>query len=153
MAADYVGALAAVKTKLLTTTPLPLDVTAIGFVNEADPVKFDSDGTPWPWLEFEVVSLSSALLGFGVQGNSVVVYDGIIKCYVYTKTGTGIDAGIAVAVALGEIFKNQDFYTNVTPGCFVRTDFPSITEGNTTSDDGLWFGVTVSIPFQYWHRG
>lgn len=152
MAADYAGAIAAIKTRLLAAT-LPLDITAIGFVNETDPVRADSDGIPWPWAEFEVVSLGSDQLGFGVDGNNVIVYDGAIKAYVYTKVGTGTDAGLAVAIALGNIFKNVDFYTGVTDGCFVRTDFPSITDGNTASDDGLWFGVTVSIPFQYWHRG
>ncbi len=146
--ADYVGALAAIKARVTgnwTTTPL-------AFSNENMPDPKDTDGNPVPWVFFEIVSSGSDVVGSGVPGNQVIRYQGLIKCHVFVPTDTGIEVGFTHSVALGDIFKNQVFY-NDTDGHYVRTLFPRIDEGTANSDDGLWYSVTATIPFEYWHRG
>jgi hypothetical protein len=82
----------------------------------------------------------------------------MIKAHVFAPVNTGIDDCYAKAVAIGEIFRNQVFYDSVTAGCFVRSGYtldgqPRIDQGDASSDDGQWFAVTATIPFEYWHRG
>ena len=62
------------------------------------------------------------------------------------------------AIAFGEIFRAAKFYDTVTDGCYVRSGYdlqnqPRIDEGDLTSDDGQWFGVTSTVPFEYGLRG
>lgn len=146
---DYAAAVAAIKTRAAsnwTTTPL-------GFLNEADPAKEDSQGEPTPWVLCEIVSSGSTVVGTGTPGNQTIVYDGLIKFYVFIPAGTaGTGIGFTHAVALGDLFKNKLFY-NDTPGFYVRTGFPYVEDGDAGSEDGNWFGVTATIPFEYWHRG
>lgn len=163
MAADYAGAIAAIKQRFVDnwlTGGQP--ITPYGFVNEKSPVKLDqSTGDPVVWVLFEIVSNGSVILGKGTPGNHVAVYDGLIKGHVFGPTLDGMgetDSGaLQRALAIGEIFRNALFYNGVTAGCYVRSGFdlngpPRIDEGDVTSNDGEWFAVTATIPFEYWHR-
>lgn len=161
MAADYAGALAAIKQRFVdqwTTGGRP--TTPIAFVNEAAPSMVDpASGNPVPWVMFELLSSSSTNMGSGVPGNQVIAYDGLIKAHVFVPTGAGdgttdaVAGAMPLALAAGEIFRNKVFFDGVTPGCYVRTLTPRIDEGDATSNDGAWFAVTAAIPFEYWHRG
>jgi hypothetical protein len=156
MAADYTGALAAIREKFLaewTGTPL----ARVGFVNEAAPVQIDDSGAPVPWVLFELVNFGSVRLGFGMPGASVTIYDGAIKAHMFVPTGSSTATAVALAVSAGEIFRNEVFYDAVTAGCHVRTGYtiagpPRIENGEVADDDGAWFNVTATIPFEYWHR-
>lgn len=158
MAADYAGAIAAIKQKFIdgwgTTTPY-------GFVNEIDPTMDDGDGNPTIWVLFEVVSLGSRINGSGKAGSQVIVYSGLIKAHVFAPTGSGTgeaSGAMSKALAIGELFRNQLFYNGVTDGCYVRSGYdrndpPRIEEGDVNSVDGEWFSISAVIPFEYWHRG
>lgn len=157
MPADYAGACAAIKTKFLDEwegTP----AAAVGFVNEADPLMASTTtGAPIPWVLFEIVSNDSDKVGLGTPGNSVTVYYGLIKAHIFTPSGDGVETGMALALEAGEIFRNQLFYDDVTPGRFVRSGYtldgqPRISEGDTYSEDGSWFNTTATIPFEFWDR-
>lgn len=144
---DYVGALAAIKSRLLenwTATP-------VGFINETSPETTDENSNPAPWVLAEIVSSGSTGPSMGTPGNQIYIYEGLIKLHVFVPAGSGIETGFTHAVALGEIFRNKLFYDE-TPGYYVRTWTPRIDEGDASSDDGLWFGVTATINFEYWHR-
>jgi hypothetical protein len=146
---DYAGACAAIRARFeanWTTTPY-------GFLNEAPPTTVNTSGEPVPWALFELVHAGSSVVGIGAVGNRVIAYDGIIKVYVFVPLGSGVEVGSTHAVAIGEIFKDRVFYSDGTPGCYVRTGFPSVEGGSVASDDGNWFGFVASIPFEYWHRG
>jgi hypothetical protein len=160
--ADYAGACAAIRTRFeanwLSGESL---ITPIAFVNDTQgrgmPAQ-DAAGNPVPWVFFEIVHNGSYIVGSGTPGQQTVVYDGVIKGHVFVQVGTGVADGLAKAVAIGEIFRNKVFYDTVTPGCYVRSGFekngqPRIDEGDATSEDGQWFAVTATIPFQYWHLG
>lgn len=152
---DYAGAVAAIREKLeadWTTTP-------IAFQNEAQPAL---EGVP-AWVYCEIVQNGSELHTVGTPGSRSYIDFGLISLHVFVATnqdeGEGINAGLTYAGQLSEIFRNERLYTG-TSGYEVRTglalgasDAPSISGGDSASDDGLWFGFTVNIPFQYWHLG
>lgn len=155
MAADYAGALDAIKNRFVDSWA---NATPIAFVNDNDPIVVDESGNDVPWVFFEVLHSGSWIAGSGTPGNQVIVYDGLIKGRVFSPIKTGLAVPMAKAIAIGEIFRNRVFYDNVTAGCYVRTGYdrdgqPRIDEGDSFSDDGKWFAVTATIPFHYYHRG
>ncbi|MBS7699171.1 MULTISPECIES: phage tail terminator-like protein [unclassified Chelatococcus] len=147
--ADYAGAVAAIFARLQaqwTATPL-------AFPNGARPAELDPDtGLLRPWVYAEVIGAGSTIVGAGVPRDHVYVYDGLIKLHVFTPSGTDAAVGFQHAVALGEIFRTQEFY-NETSGHCVRSWSPRVDDGGDGDSDGLWFRVTTTIPFEYWHRG
>lgn len=146
---DYTGALAAIRNRFdanWTTTPK-------AYLNEGEPVTTDINNNPAPWVFYEIISSGSSVIGSGKSLSQTIVYEGFIKLHVFVPTGTGLETGIGYAVSLGEIFRSKKFYDNDADGCYVRTWTPSIEDGESASDDGLWFRITASIPFEYWHRG
>jgi hypothetical protein len=163
MAADYAGAIAAIKQRFVDAWQSGgMPITPYGFVNERAPATVDGNGQPIAWVLFEIISTGSFIAGSGMPGNHVIIYDGMIKGHVFTPTGTGMGeadgGGMQKAIAIGEIFRNALFYNGVTPGCYVRSGYdlngpPRIEEGDVTSDDGEWFATTCVCPFEYWHRG
>jgi hypothetical protein len=164
MAADYAGALAAIRDRFVAHWQIGGALTTpVGYVNGPDPVLIDDNGhtraTPWegPWVLFTTVNSGSRLETIGGAGNNAVVYFGLIKAHVFVRSGEGIDDAYAKALSIGEIFRNAIFYDTVTAGCFVRTGYrgdelPRVDEGEAESVDGVWFGVTATIAFEYWHR-
>lgn len=161
--ADYAGACAAIRDMFVAgwTSGGSL-ITPVDFVNEAgEPAVDNSDPSnplPIPWVFFEIIHNGSYILGSGTPGQQTIIYDGLIKGHVFVPINTGVADGLAKAVAIGEIFRNKIFYNAVTPGCYVRSGYekdgqPRVDEGDASSDDGQWFAVTATIPFQFWFLG
>ena len=162
MSADYAGAIAAIKQKAIDGWAANNeDPDVLTFINEGDPKQADENGNPVIWVLIEIVSGQSYINGSGTAGHQVIVYPGMIKAHVFAPTGSGVGestGALAKALAIGEIFRNQLFYNGVTDGCYVRSGYdrngpPRISDGDVSSDDGQWFTVSVTIPFEYWHRG
>lgn len=148
---DYAGAEAAIRAKLAAEW----STTRIAYQNEtpADPwPPTDDDGVLLPWVNLEIECFGAPIIGQGRQGNHVYRYEGMISVHVFTPTGDGAAIGKQHAVAIGEIFRRQKFYDAV-PGYCVRTEDPYPADGDGASDDGAWFGTTMTCPFTYWHRG
>ncbi|MBT9370276.1 DUF4128 domain-containing protein [Rhizobium sp. CSW-27] len=149
--ASYAGAEAAIRARLeagwLTTR--------VTFQNE-DPAApwppVNSQGELQPWANLEIECIGSEIVGQGQPGNHVYRYDGLIMVHVFTPRGSGTALGKEYAVAIGEIFRRKKFYEDA-PGCYVRTEDPYPAGGASRSDDGNWFGTTMTCPFVYWHRG
>ncbi|MCV9960387.1 hypothetical protein OIU34_00610 [Pararhizobium sp. BT-229] len=149
--ADYAGAEAAIKARLVANWP----TTRITYQNEtpAHPwPPIDGDGLLVPWVNLEIECFGSRIVGQGMPGNRVYRYDGLISVHVFTPIDSGADGGKAMAVAVGEIFRRKKFY-DTEPGICVRTEDPYPAGGNSKSDDGAWFGTTMTCAFVYWHRG
>lgn len=148
--ADLAGAKAAIRARLVAGWTQ----TRITFQNET-PAK------PWPpkdgqghsvaWVNLEIATLPSTLRGAGVPGQQIWVYPGFVYVHVFVPTGSGDADAMAKAVAIGELFRGDVFYQQ--DGCYVRTWAPSIDGGGSGDDNGNWFRVTMSVPFEYWHRG
>lgn len=146
--ANFAGAVAAIRSRLAGLRPVELP---IGWPNEGRPDVIDVGGNPAPWAYAEVVGTGAEIRGVGVPGDHVVVEDGLIMLTVFVPDGEGTGAAYALAGQLGEIFRVQQFY-DAEPGVCIRSWTPRISGGDAGSDDGMWFAVTVTIPFQFWRR-
>lgn len=150
--ADYAGAKAAIEA-LLTAN---WTTTRIAIVNKTPddpwPPK-DVDGKLAPYVLIEVVNTASDIVACGVPGSQTWLYLGLIHVHVFVPVDTGTDLATQYAVATGELFRAKQLYADVSPGCYVRSWSPRVDGGGDGSDDGVWFRVTATIPFQYWHRG
>ncbi len=157
MAADFAGALVAIREKFVAE-----------WVDGGDPrtrvaeVNKDPDA-PWPPRDADNKLEAYVLIapqgveadhpGFGTPGRQVYLYRGLIHIHVYVPVGIGTDDAFALAVAAGEIFRSKTFYTDATPGCYVRSWTPRVDGGGPGDDDGIWFRVSATIPFEYYHLG
>jgi hypothetical protein len=151
--ADYAGAVAAIRDRFVAqwvTGSNPK--TPIAFQNE----DFADQSTPWVY--FEVINSASELQGSGTPGSHVWLYRGNIFVHVFVPVGYGAADAQALAVAAGEIFRTKQFY-DTDPGCCVRTgvgadgEGPRVDGGGSGADNGNWWRVTATIPFEYWHLG
>ena len=151
--ADYAGAVAAIRSRFVTYWVTGSDPkTPIAFQNE----DFGDQTTPWVYLE--IIATDSQLRGAGTPGSLTWLYRGNIFIHVFVPVGYGAADAHAFAVAAGEIFRAKEFY-NSTPGCAVRTGIgpdgegPRTDGGGSDADNGNWWRVTCTVPFQYIHRG
>jgi hypothetical protein len=118
--------------------------------------------TRLPFVFFEIASLpGQSIRGAGTPGKQISVTQGFIYAHVFVPVGTGVATATQYAEQIGEIFRTKVLYNN-GDGCYVRTWTPRVDEGgNGNADDdeiapvnaGNYFRVTMSCPFQYWHRG
>jgi hypothetical protein len=149
---DYAGAKAAIEARLAanwTTTRI-----VVVNVTPADPWPPKGvDGKLLPYVLVEVINTRSGLVGCGTPGSQTWRYDGLIHAHVFVPVDSGSDLATQYAVTIGEIYRAKQFYDNVSPGCFLRSWSPQVDGGGDGSDDGVWFRVTATIPFEYWHRG
>jgi hypothetical protein len=146
--ADFAGAVAAIRSLLSAGRPVEMPIV---WPNERRPDITDADGKPAPWAYAEVASTQANIRGVGVPGDHVVIEDGLIILTVFVPDGEGDAIGFSLAGTLGEIFRVKQFYDS-EPGTCVRSWTPSIGGGDAGSDDGMWFSVTVTIPFEFWRR-
>jgi hypothetical protein len=148
---DFAGAKAAIRQRLVDNWA----TTRVTFQNEAPadpwPPK-DSDGFPTAFVNLEISTLDSAMRGAGTPGSQVWVTHGFVYAHVIVPSGEGDGAATAFAAQIGEIFRGKVFYNN-GDGCYVRTWAPRVDGGGSGDDDGNWFRVTMSVPFQYFHQG
>lgn len=150
--ADYAGAVAAIKQRMTDNWKVGLVAkTPIVFQNESS--SYDPGSAPTqPWVYFEVIGSSSGLRGIGMPGSHVWLYRGFILGHVFVPLNSGADVAQDYAVALGEIFRAQGFYSDGN-GAIVRTWAPQTDGGGSDADDGNWWRVTCSIPFEFYYRG
>ena len=144
--------------------------TRIAFQNEtpADPwpptevdPNFPDFPSVAPFAYFEMASLPGQnIRGAGTPGAQLSQTDGFIYVHVFVPSNTGDTLATTYAEAIGELFRNKVPY-NPGDGCYLRTWVPRVDEGGDAGDNseiadvnaGNWFRVTMSVPFQYFHRG
>ena len=144
--ADYAGAVAAIRARFQTL----FSAAPVEFQNE------DPPATPWPpaspaspWVFFEVIETASEQRGAGLPGNQTWLTLGQIIAHVFVPQGYGLPEHVRIAGLAGEVFRAQTFY-NSQPGAKVICRAPSIQGGDSDADNGNWFGVTVTIPFEFY---
>lgn len=146
--ADFAGAKAAIRERLETAWA---GRTPLAWPNRPKPTFTDSQGKPVPWAYIEISGTDAGIHGVGEPGNHVVIDDGLITATVFGPADEGDDVPTQLAGALGEIFRVKQFF-DAEPGTCVRTWTPKITDGAAADDKGMWFGVSVIIRFEFWHR-
>lgn len=146
--ADFAGAKAAIKAYLAANW----SDFAVVWPKEKRPSLVDVDGNPVAcWIYGQIVGTRGQIRGVGVPGDHVVVDDGLIQFTAFVPADTGLDFSDIQATALGEIFRVKQFY-DAEPGTCIRTWTPSVGDDSADADSGMWVGVTVTIPFEFWHR-
>jgi hypothetical protein len=151
--ADYAGAVAAIKARFVEFWKTGDDPkTPISFQNEAFA---DQTG---PWVYFEVIGNGSTLRGVGTPGSHVWLYRGLISIHIFVPDGSGPEVAHTLAVTAGEIFRAKQFYNDAL-GCCVRTGIgpdgegPRTDGGASDADNGNWWRVTCTVPFEFYYRG
>ena len=148
--ADYAGAVAAIQQRMRDNWT----TTLVAFQNDQPPAD------PWPpvdatsgnqaaWVYFEVLTTKSSIYAVGLPGAQVWQYVGLIHAHVLVPINSGSLIPQQYARQIGDIFRNQRFYTD-TPPNFVWTISPQ-SDGGSPSDDvaGYW-RVTCTIPFEFY---
>jgi hypothetical protein len=159
---DYAGAVAAIKARLAAQwvdgsgNPLTLTVFANKQPDPPFPPVDPASGNPQPVLVCEVAGTRSDVYTFGNQGNRFFVYDGLIALHVLVAIDEGADRAEGLAVQAGEIFRTVTFYQDPN-GSYLRTIAPNPPDGGGQAqlegaDVASLFRVTVTVPFQYYHR-
>ncbi len=143
------GALEAIEARLLanwTTSRVVLDAN-----NPGDPwPPVDEAGIPQPWVFVELDDISADIIGFGTPTNNTVLDSGLCKFHVMVPKEEGLSRARAHAVAIGEIFRQQEFF-NSEAGVAVRTLTPRV--GREASvDDGNWVSMTCTVEYSFYHR-
>lgn len=158
---DYAGAKQAIRQRLADNWT----TTRVTYQNElpADPWP-PTDAAPFPslvpWAHLEIASSASQMRGAGKPGSQMWVTDGLITVHVFVPQGTGDELATQYANTIGEIFRAKVFYDQ-GDGCYVRTWAPRVDEGGPVqsesdiewANNGAWFRVSMTVPFEYWHRG
>lgn len=150
--ASYEGAKEAIRARLVanwTTTP-------VTYQNEKPPDPWppkNGNGDLLPWVNLEILGTGSGIYGQGVPRNHLWLYTGLIYGHVFVPTGSSDELAGSYAGQIGEIFRAAKFYDDVTPGAYVRSMAPRTDGGGSGSDNGNWWRVTMTCPFEYWHRG
>lgn len=110
----------------------------------------DENGNLLPWVFVELDDISADIIGFGTSTNNTVLDSGLCKFHVMVPTGQGLATARAQAVAIGEIFRQQMFFTSEA-SVAVRTLTPRI--GREASvDEGNFVSMTATVPYEFYHR-
>jgi hypothetical protein len=144
--ADYAGAIAAMRARFVAAWGA---TTPVEFQAEAPPANPWPPSPAVPWIYFEVIQTESAERGVGMPGAKTWRTTGNIFLHLFVPLNYGMPDTLALAGQAGEIFRAATFYVDNTVGAKVVTSAPSIGGGASDADNGNWFGVTVSIPFEF----
>ena len=142
--ADWAGAVAAMQARFKAS----FNAAPVEYQNE-DPPQLPWPPASTPYVYFEVIEAKTVMRGVGLPGNKTWLTAGHIFIHVFVVKGYGLTAHLALAGEAGEIFRAATFY-NGEPGAKVVCFAPSVQGGDSSSDDGNWFGVTVAIPFEFY---
>lgn len=148
--ASLAGAFAAIEARLSANWT----TTGISYENRDEAAKQDAEGNPVPWVFVEFEMDEARIIGVGTPGDHVVKEWGAIRILVFTPAGVGAGLARTYAGQIGEIFRAAKFYDS-EPNTYVRTWTPRIgrgTEGVSQNPDGTWWCVSVSVPFEFYHR-
>ncbi len=153
--ADYAGAVAAMRSRFVTAWAT---TTSVAFQNETPqdmsghPVTWppiNNDGTPKPWVYFEVITTGADIRGAGLPGSQLWLTTGYIYVHVFTPLGYGYPASLALADQAGEIFRAQTFYQDGA-GAKVICMAPQVDGGASDADNGNLFRVTMAVKFEFY---
>lgn len=149
---DYAGAVAAIQSRMTdnwSQTPIVLQ-------NEqptAPMPPVDGSGNPIAWVYLEVIGNGAAQRAWGMPGSQPWLYEGHILAHVLVPIGTGAGVAHSYAVAIGEIYRSAAFYRDEAAGAEVRTFAPWTDGGGKDADNGNFWRVTCTIPFEFYYRG
>jgi hypothetical protein len=108
--------------------------------------------TPTAFVAVEVQGAINAIRGIGDPGNRLFIHGGVILAHVFVPFGIGQSAGDDLADAIGLLLTRKDIAAPTLPQV-VRTEDPSLRDGELGSDDGNYWRVSVVVPFDFYYFG
>ena len=95
-----------------------------------------------PFVFFEVLGGDAFQASIGAPSSRLYRHTGVIQAHVFTPVNKGSKDSLQYADSIAAIFRGQTFGGVL---CFA----PRIGSGAPADDDGNWWRVTVTIPFQF----
>lgn len=102
------------------------------------------------FVVLEVLGGENRIHTAGKPGERLFLHAGDILASIFTPSGAGADAGLAHADTIGALFQRTDIPAPTVPQ-IVRTEDPSVGAGEEGDENGRYFRVTVSIPFDHFY--
>ena len=115
---------------------------AVIWPNEAFVPPVGDLGNALPFVWAEITGLGSELLGTGLQ--NLGVQHGFCRFHVMVPTNTAMEWPYGIADTLSGLYKAKNPITGL------QTYEPTAPETGATSDDGNYWGISISIPWDYW---
>ena len=100
---------------------------------------------PSAYVWAEVNGLGADLLGIGMQ--SLSARHGFVRFHILDAYGDSTEGQVAISDTLAALY---GMLVNAAGVQGLNTFEPTPPETGAQSDDGLWFGVSISVPFVYW---
>lgn len=150
---DLAGAIAAIRTRLATAWT----TTPIAYQNEKPPSQpwppVDGSGLKRAWVYLEVIPNSTGLRAAGRPGAQFFLTEGHILVHIFVPPLDGVATAHGYAVTIGEVFRSQAFYRDEATSTEVRTWAPMFDGGSQDAENGNYFRVTMTVPFEFYYRG
>lgn len=134
-------AYAAIRTKLTAEWPALEPAVPLGWENTG----FQRDPSGSAFLILEVQWSGGESASVGAPGNNLVRRYGNIWLHAFVPVGQDVDRALEIAGKASVIFEQQDFGGLVC-------DAMSPGAGESGTDDGLYYGQSVNVPFFYDER-
>lgn len=109
-----------------------------------------ANGAPVPWVYLDVQGNSGDLRGAGTPGNHAYLDLGHVFVHVFVPEGYGQEDAEQLAVAGGNIFRSQTFYSDVAGAKVVcKAPYPPNAGAIAVANLGDQYGVTTAVPFEF----
>jgi hypothetical protein len=112
----------------------------------------DLPATPAAFVAIEVQGVSNSIRGVGQPGNRLFIHGGLILANVYVPFSVGSKAGDDLADAIGLLLTRRDIAAPSVPQV-VRTEDPTVHDGELGDEDGNYWRVSVAVPFDFYYFG
>jgi len=103
----------------------------------------DADGNPDPFIYCEISNATARGSAFGSVGKRVKSNTGFVAAHCYVPIGSGDAAADLLAKQFGEMLEMQSIGAPPAP----RMDAAQEGGGGSGDDDGLYYRVSVTIPW------
>lgn len=112
--------------------------------------RIDTAEPPARFVAVEVQGVTNEIRGVGDDGHRLFIHPGIIIAHVFTEFGEGEAAADAIADELSSLLSWQQVDAPAAPQ-IVRTHSPTVHDGELNSENGNYWRVTVSVPFDFYY--
>lgn len=104
-----------------------------------------ADGSAYVLVEYPLSN--SDIVSFGSPGNNLVRDEGTIRLIIHAVRGSEVDTGLTWAEELSALFLGID------DGDGFRTYAPSPPTMDDNNEEGMYYLLSVAIPYEYDHFG
>jgi uncharacterized protein DUF4128 len=108
--------------------------------------------TPQSFVAVEVKGATNNIRGIGLPGSRLFIHGGVIMAHVFVPFGVGQATGDDLADAIALLLTRKDI--PAPSGVqVVRTEDPSTYDGELSDEDGNYWRISVSVPFDFYYSG